>query len=175
MQSYETNIKEEKYKFAFGAAEIGELQPRCPVLGGRERAGKPPESLPSLRRTQGPAVRGGGSTRKGRLSGELCRNARRLPQCVGSSNPARARPSACPPPLRALVSPSGCLSGLVPDNHRARHCHYHLLIRAELQGRQEWQAHVPVPAEEARPRPLLVAGHPLPFPSSSCRPPRLGH
>lgn len=97
MQSYETNIKEEKYEFAFGAAEIGELQPRCPVLGGRKRAGQPPESLPSLRRTRGPAVRGGGSARKGRLSRELCRNARRLPQCVGSSNPARARPSACPP------------------------------------------------------------------------------
>lgn len=84
----------------------------------------------------------------------------------------RHEPGPAPaPPLRALVSPSGCLSGLVPDNHRARHCHYHLLIRAELQGRQEWQAHVPVPAEEARPRPLLVAGHPPSFPSSSCCPP----
>lgn len=113
-------------------------------------------------------------------AGELCRNARPppagrqlWPACprplLPSISPLRPAP---PPPLPASshVSPR-CLSGLVPDDHRARHCHYHLLIRAELPGRQEWQAHVPVPAEEARPQPLLVAGHPPPFPSSSCRPP----
>lgn len=178
------------------------------VLRGRERAGQPPEVLPSLRGTQGPPPAGlpaqgppsgpskqtrppltdergwgGGSARKGRLCRELCRNARPPPAPRGLRPPApgplyRARALSTQrlrPPLRALLSPPGCLSGLVPDDHRACHCHYHLLIRAELPGRQEWQAHVPGPAEEARPRPLLVAGHPLPFPSSSCRPPRLGH
>lgn len=174
------------------------------VLGGRERAGQPPESLPSLRGTRrppsagrpargppsGPSKQtrppltdgrgwGGGSARKGRLCGgavQKCPAASRRASALARLPPAPptqhepSPPSACPPPASSHVSPR-CLSGLVPDDHRARHCHYHLLIRAELPGRQEWQAHVPVPAEEPRPRPFLVAGHPPPFPSSSCRPP----
>lgn len=137
---------------------------------GRPAPGKPAQPAADTgagcpgrgQRQEGPAVQG--AVQKCPPPPAVCR----------LLEPGTSPAQRLPPPLRALVSPSGCLSGLVPDNHRARHCHYHLLIRAELQGRQEWQAHVPVPAEEARPRPLLVAGHPLPFPSSSCRPPDSG-